>query len=112
MAKEVIFIVSWLRPLKLIGLCNLLCGIIAFILCMILEDWVLSDESDTHQYYMSLWTRCLKIPPNTQNLQQNATTTAATTTTTTPEGEDFKCKDSRVLGGKVLAVNGSGGPAR
>ena len=93
MAKEVIFVVSWLRPLKLIGLCNLVCGIIAFILSMVLEDWVLSDESETHQYYMSLWNRCLKKP---DELPQ---TTTATTAAQKPE---FQCTDARILGGKIL----------
>ena len=92
MAKEVIFVVSWLRPLKLIGLANLLCGIIAFILSMVLEDWVLSDESDTHRYYMSLWKRCIKLPPPVEN---EAATPAIV------EGE-WECKDSRVLGSKFI----------
>ncbi|XP_076803158.1 transmembrane protein 47-like [Clavelina lepadiformis] len=60
MAKEVIVDISWLRPLKLIGLANLLCGIIAFILSMALEDWVISDEHEEFKYYMSLWKKCQK----------------------------------------------------
>ncbi|XP_002119341.2 transmembrane protein 47-like [Ciona intestinalis] len=63
MGKEVIIEISWLRPLKLIGLANLLCGIIVFIIAMLLEDWVVSDENENFQYYMSLWKKCKKIPP-------------------------------------------------
>ena len=89
MAKEVIFVVSWLRPLKLIGLANLLCGIIAFILTMVLKDWVVSDESKTHQFSMSLWTRCLKLPPNDQSV-----------TNKTEEDGKWDCRESTVLGSK------------
>uniref|UniRef100_H2Z8C1 Transmembrane protein 47 n=1 Tax=Ciona savignyi TaxID=51511 RepID=H2Z8C1_CIOSA len=63
MAKELIIEISWLRPLKLIGLANLLCGIIVFIISMILEDWVVSDENENFQFYMCLWKKCKKIQP-------------------------------------------------
>jgi len=57
MAKEVILSVSWLRPVKLIGIANLICGLICYILVICLKDWVISDEKENLQYYMSIWTK-------------------------------------------------------
>lgn len=47
MAREVVIEISWIRPLKLIGLANLFCALIAFIISMILKDWVSTDESES-----------------------------------------------------------------
>jgi len=57
MGKEVILSVSWLRPVKLIGIANLICGIICYILVICLKDWVTSDEKENLKYYMSIWTK-------------------------------------------------------
>lgn len=57
MAKEVILSVSWLRPVKLIGIANLICGLICYILVICLKDWVVSDEKESLKYYMSIWTK-------------------------------------------------------
>jgi len=90
MAKDVVFEISWLRPLKLIGLANLLCAIICLILCMALEDWVTSDESKDFQFYMSLWKQCQKINP----------IDSAATTDGQEEAEvDWTCNNSVLRGG-------------
>ena len=89
MGKDVILEISWLRPLKLIGLANIFCAIIAFILTLVLEDWVISDRTESYQYYMSLWTKCQKQP--SEESPTNATVTE----------EDWNCEESIVLGGKI-----------
>lgn len=68
MAKEIILEISWLRPLKLIGLANLFCALIAFIFSMALKDWVISDDNKDLQFYMGLWEQCTKLPPPRKNI--------------------------------------------
>jgi len=60
MAKEIIIDITWLRPMKLIGLLNLICGLICFIISIALEDWIVSDEKKDSQFYMGLWNKCVK----------------------------------------------------
>merc|ERR1712183_997591 len=60
MAKTIIIDITWLRPLKLIGILNLLCGLLCFIISLALEDWVVSDENESSQFYMGLWNQCSK----------------------------------------------------
>ena len=60
MGKQIIIDVTWLRPLKLIGIMNLLCGLICFLFSLILQSWVVSDEKKNLQFYMGLWKQCQK----------------------------------------------------
>lgn len=48
---------SWLRPVKLIGIANLICGLICYILVICLQDWVVSDEKANLKYHMSIWSK-------------------------------------------------------
>lgn len=97
MAKEILVEISWLRPLKLIGLANLFCGIIAFILSMVLQDWVVTDDDDeaVNSYYMGLWTRCIRH--RTLNNLYYTNQTAAPV----KEESDYVCSDATELGGEL-----------
>ena len=97
MTKEIVLEISWLRPLKLIGLANLLCGIIAFILSMILQSWVETDEEeDDNHYYMGLWTYCFRFNPRRLLV-------VSTNQTIAPNNEkaSYRCHEAIKLGGEV-----------
>jgi len=64
MGKLVVIDITWLRPLKLIGIMNVLCALLCFIFSLALKDWVISDEKKKYQFYMGLWEQCQKPSKN------------------------------------------------
>jgi len=85
MAKEIIIDITWLRPLKLIGILNLLCGLICFLISILLKDWVISDEKENSQFYMGLWQQCMK---------QSDVIIASNATTPSSGEDDWECMPS------------------
>lgn len=93
MGKEIIIDITWLRPLKLIGLLNLLCGLICFVISMLLQDWVVSDENENSQFTLGLWNQC------TKRARSNQTEAEAD-----KEELDWKCKPSGTYEGYMSII--------
>jgi len=96
MAKEIIIDITWLRPLKLIGILNLLCGLICFLISILLKDWVISDEKENSQFYMGLWQQCMK--------QSDVTIPGEATTTPPGDEEGWECMPSAAYAGYMSVV--------
>ena len=94
MAKEIIIDITWLRPLKLIGILNLLCGLICFLISILLKDWVISDEKENSQFYMGLWQQCMK--------QSDVTIPGEATTTPPGDEEGWECMPSAAYAGLFI----------
>ena len=95
MAKEIIIDITWLRPLKLIGILNLLCGLICFLISILLKDWVISDEKENSQFYMGLWQQCMK---------QSDVIIASNATTPSTGEDDWECMPSAAYARLLLFI--------